>query len=114
MNKIFSFRLQFILYTGDEHLLNSYWENYVAPAGSIKLLSIFFPWINIVQRPAPLTTRYYCAVFHFAHGSERVNILNGTDVACVATVLILCWKNKKIHRCTEELHKRRPQKTHEI
>lgn len=52
--------------------------------------SVFFTWINIVQCAAPLTTRYYCAVFQFARGSERVNILSDTDVACLATALILC------------------------
>jgi hypothetical protein len=55
-------------------------------------------------------TRYYCAVFYFARGSERENILSDTDAAFVATALILCLKkNKKIHHSTEELYKRRPQ-----
>lgn len=63
-----------------------------------------------MQCAAPLMTRYYCAVFYFARGSERENILSDTDAAFVATALILCLK--KIKRfitvpknCTNEDHK---------
>lgn len=68
---------------------------------------------NVCRRiKAPLDGQYYCSVlycaiyfypdgsilfalFHFAHGSGRVNMLGDIYAACVATALTLCLKRNK-------------------
>jgi len=40
-------------------------------------------------------TQYYCAIFYFALGSGRENMLSDTDAACVAIALALCLIKEK-------------------
>jgi hypothetical protein len=40
---------------------------------------------------SPEMTQYYCALFHFARGLRGVNTLSGSEAACVANVLALCF-----------------------
>jgi hypothetical protein len=37
-------------------------------------------------------TQYYCAIFHFAHGLQQVNMLSDTHAACVVTALAMFKK----------------------
>jgi hypothetical protein len=39
-----------------------------------------------------LPNEYYCAIFNFASGLQRVNMLSDTDTACVVIILTLYLK----------------------
>jgi len=39
-------------------------------------------------------TQQYCAIFHFVHGLQQINMLSDTDAACVANALATCLKKE--------------------
>jgi hypothetical protein len=40
-------------------------------------------------------TQQYCAIFHFVHGLQQINMLSNTDAACVANAVAMCLKKEK-------------------
>jgi len=68
---------------------------------------------TVLQRVAPYTTKYHCAVFHFARGSGRVDMFKWprADGVAIASVVGL-FNRKRNHRWTKKKwYKRRPQNT---
>jgi hypothetical protein len=69
--------------------------------------------VLILCNVSPWMTLHYCAIFHFVHELQQINMLSDTDAACVASAVAICLKKKKkIHNWTKECQKQRPQYTH--
>jgi hypothetical protein len=48
-----------------------------------------------VQFVSPWITEQYCAIFHFVHGLQQINMLSDTGAACVANTADMCLRKRK-------------------
>jgi hypothetical protein len=47
-------------------------------------------------------TQQYCAIFHFVHELQQINMLIDIDAACVANAVAMCLGGGGIHHWTKE------------
>jgi len=48
-----------------------------------------------MQYISPWMTQQYCAIFHFVHGLQQINMLSDTDAACVVNTVAMSKKRKR-------------------
>jgi len=65
-----------------------------------------------VQYVSPWMTQQYCAIFHFVHGLQQINMLSDTNAACVANAVAMCLykKKKKIKKIKKKKKKKKKKK----
>jgi len=77
--------------------LSSSYKNFIRANTSISAPSLSKYPLVFLSGPytADVITQSYCAIFHFARGLRREDVLCVTDATCVAFALALCLKKKK-------------------